>query len=53
MIIQQRFNVVLQPKIYNIFTNVLSKVFNDILKIYELPKIYNKNLNIAKHLPQK
>ena len=35
---------------YNTFTNVLSKVLTDILKIYELPKIYNKKLNIAKHL---
>ena len=42
MIIQQRFNVLLQLQFYNIFTNVLSKVFTDILKIYELPKIYNK-----------
>ena len=42
MIIQQRFNVLLQLQFYNIFTNVLSKVFTDILKIYELPKLYNK-----------
>ena len=42
MIIQQRFNVLLQVPFYNIFTNVLSKVFTDILKNYELPKIYNK-----------
>ena len=42
MIIQQRFNVLLQLQFYNIFTNVLSKVFTDILKIYELPEIYNK-----------
>ena len=50
MITQQRFNVLLQPKFYNIFINALSKVFTSILKIYELPKIYNKNLNIAKDL---
>ena len=43
MIIQQRFNVLLQVQFYNVFTNVLSKVFTGILKIYELPKIYNKN----------
>ena len=44
MIIQQRFNVFLQLQFYDIFTNVLlfPKVFTDILKIYELPKIYNK-----------
>ena len=39
---QQRFNVLLQLQFYNIFTNVLSKVFTDILKIYELTKTYNK-----------
>ena len=38
MIIQQRFNVLLQLQFYNIST----KDFTDILKIYELPKIYNK-----------
>ena len=44
MIIQQRFNFFLQLQFYDIFTNVLlfPKVFTDILKIYELPKIYNK-----------
>ena len=45
MITQQRFNVLCQPEIYNIFTNALSifwKVLTEILKIYELPKIYNK-----------
>ena len=42
MIIQHRFNVLLQLQFYNIFTNVLSKVFTDILKIFELPKIFNK-----------
>ena len=42
MIIQQRFNVLLQLQFYNIFANVLSKVFTDILKIYELAKICNK-----------
>ena len=42
MIIQQRLNILLQLQFYNIFTNVLSKVFTDILKIYDLPKIYNK-----------
>ena len=42
MIMQQRFNVLLQLQFYNIFTNVLSKVFTDILKIYELTKTYNK-----------
>ena len=42
IIIQERFNVLLQLQFYNIFTNVFSKVFTDILQIYELPKIYNK-----------
>ena len=45
MIIQQRFNIFLQTQLYNIFTNVLSiifKSFTNILKIYEVPKIYNK-----------
>ena len=42
MTIQQRFNVLLQLQFYNIFTNALSKILTDILKIYELPKIYNK-----------
>ena len=45
MIIQQRFNVFLKIQLYNIFTNVLSiifKSFTNILKIYEVPKIYNK-----------
>ena len=42
MIIQQRFNVLLQLHVYNIFANLLSKAFTGILKIYELPKIYNK-----------
>ena len=46
MIIQQRFNVLLQLEFYNIFTimffPLFSKFFTDILKIYELPKIYNK-----------
>ena len=50
MNIQQRFNVFLQLQFYNIFTNVLSKVFTDILKNYELPKIYHKSLYTAKHL---
>ena len=46
MIIQQRFNVLLQIQFYNIFTNFLlfSNVFTDILIIYELPRIYNKIL---------
>ena len=42
MIIQQRFNVLLQIQFYNIFTNVLSISFTNILQIHELPKIYNK-----------
>ena len=42
MVVQQRFNVLLQLQSYNIFTNVLSITFTDIFKIYELPKIYNK-----------
>ena len=50
MIIQQRFNALLQLQFYNIFTNVLSNVLTDVLKIYVLPKRYNKNLNIAKQL---
>ena len=43
MITQQRF--LFQLQLYNIFTNVFSlfpKVFYNILKIYELNKIYNK-----------
>ena len=40
---KKRFNVLLQLHFVNIFTNVLSKIFTDILKIYELPKIYNKS----------
>ena len=46
MIIQQRFNVLLQIQFYNIFTNLLlfSNVFTDILIMYELPRIYNKIL---------
>ena len=43
MIMQQIFNVSHQLQFDNIFTNFLSKVFTGILKIYELPKIYNKN----------
>ena len=39
MIIQQRLNVLLQVQFYNILTNVCT---DDILKIYELHKIYNK-----------
>ena len=42
MIIQQRGNVLLQIQFYNIFTNVLSIIFINISKTYELPKIYNK-----------
>ena len=42
MIIQQRFNILLQLQFYKIFFNVLSKVFTEILNVYELPKIYNK-----------
>ena len=46
MNLQQRFNVLLQLQFYNIFTIMFfpffSKVFTDILKIYELPKIYIK-----------
>ena len=45
VIIQQRFNVLLQIQFYNIFTNVLSiisKVFTNTLKTDELPKIYSK-----------
>ena len=45
MITQQIFNVLCQLEIYNIFTNAVSifwKVFTEILKISELPKIYNK-----------
>ena len=42
MIIKQRFNVLLQIQFYDIFTNVLSIVFTNILKISELPKTYNK-----------
>ena len=45
MIIQQIFNVLLQLQFHNIFTTVLSifsKVFTDILKVYELLKMYNK-----------
>ena len=42
---QLRFNVLLQLQLYITDTNILSitsKVFTDILKTYELPKIYNK-----------
>ena len=45
MIIQQRFNNLLQLQFYNIFTNVFpffSKFFPDILTIYEARKIQNK-----------
>ena len=49
MIIQQRFNVLLQLQFYNIFTNVLSKVFFEFLKIMNYLKYIIKNLNIAKH----
>ena len=45
MIIQQRFNILLQLQFYNIFTNVFpffSKFFPDILTIYEARKIQNK-----------
>ena len=44
MITQQRFNVLAQPKfkIFSIFYPLFSKDSNDILKIYELPKIYDK-----------
>ena len=44
MIIQQRFNVLVQLQFYNVFYNVIPlfwKVFTDILKIYELPKVHN------------
>ena len=44
MIIQQRFNVLVQLQFYNVFYNVIRlfwKVFTDILKIYELPKVHN------------
>ena len=34
--------VLLQIQFYNIFINVLSIIFTNILEIYELPKIYNK-----------
>ena len=44
MIKQQRFNVLAQPKfkIFSIFYPLFSKDSNDILKIYEPPKIYDK-----------
>ena len=45
MIIEQTFNALLQLQFYNIFTMffpLFSKDYTDILKIYELPKIYNK-----------
>ena len=46
MIMQQRFNVLLQLRFYDIFTLIFFSLFeivgNDILKIYELPKIDNK-----------
>ena len=42
MIIQQRFNALLQIQFYNIFTNVLPIILTNILKIYELPEIYNQ-----------
>ena len=32
----------LQIQFYNIFTNVLPIIFTNILKIYELPEIYNQ-----------
>ena len=42
MIVQERFNVLFQLQFYNIFTNVLPNVFINILKIYDLPKKFNK-----------
>ena len=42
MIIQKKFNVLLHIQFCNIFTNVFFIIFTDILKIYELIKIYNK-----------
>ena len=39
MTIQQRFNVFFQLQFYNMFFPLFAKVFTDILKIYELPKI--------------
>ena len=55
MIIQLGFNTLLQVQFYNIFLLMFFplfwKVFTNILKIYELPKIDNKNRNISKHLP--
>ena len=42
LIIQWRFNVLLQIQFCNIFTNDLSISFANILKIDELPKIYYK-----------
>ena len=42
---QQRFDVLLQPQLNNIFTNVFplfSEVFTNILKIHKLPKIRNE-----------
>ena len=50
MVIQQRFNVLLQLQFYNVFYNVLPlfwRVFTDILKIYELPKVHNKILKYS------
>ena len=46
MIIQQRFNALLQIhyKTVLLFFPLLSKFFTNILKIYELPKIYNKKI---------
>ena len=35
-----------------IFFPLFLKIFTDILKIYELPKIYQKYLNIGKNLTQ-
>ena len=51
MITQQRFNVLAQPKfkIFSIFYPLFSKDSNDILKIYELPIIYDK---IPKYYPK-
>ena len=46
MIIQQRFNALLQIhyKIVLLFFPLFSKFFTNILKIYELPEIYNKKI---------
>ena len=50
MIKEQRFNVLFQLQFYRNFLKCpfrffFSKVFTDILKICELPKIYNKKPN--------